>query len=114
MPETRWKSVSDRGIPGKTAGATRWWKKRRRNVGRICRLSKRPLIYNRKMNGFYITVRDETEEQRESEAKLYNARHDRLTGLFSRDYLYDRVKGTVGTRTPAGISWGELRGRQRF
>ena len=62
------------------------------NGTQICRLSKRPLIYNRKMNGFYITVRDETEEQRESEAKLYNARHDRLTGLFSRDYLYDRVK----------------------
>ena len=58
----------------------------------VCRLTKRPLIYNRRMNGFYITVRDETEEQRETELKLYNARHDRLTGLFNRDYMYDRVK----------------------
>ena len=62
----------------------------------VCRLSKRPLMdNNRRMNGFYITVRDETEEQRAMEQKLYNARHDRLTGLFNRDYLYERTRELI-------------------
>ena len=59
----------------------------------ICQLSKRPLVDSRgKVNGFYISVRDDTDEQREMERKLYNARHDQLTGLFNRDYLYERTK----------------------
>lgn len=59
----------------------------------VCRLSKRPLLdNNRKMTGFYITVRDETEERAAMEQKLYNARHGRLTGLYNRDYLYERTR----------------------
>ena len=59
----------------------------------ICQLSKRPLIDNRRrVNGFYISVRDDTDEQREMERQLYNARHDQLTGLYNRDYLYERTK----------------------
>ena len=59
----------------------------------VCRLSKRPLLdSSRRMNGFYITVRDETEEQRAMEQKLYNARHDRLTGLYNRDYFYEAAR----------------------
>ena len=44
------------------------------------------------MNGFYIYVRDLTDERRAMERKLYDARHDRLTGLFNRDYLYERTR----------------------
>ena len=44
------------------------------------------------MNGFYIYIRDLTDERRAMEQKLYEARHDRLTGLFNRDYLYERTK----------------------
>ena len=44
------------------------------------------------MNGFYIYVRDLTDERRAMEQKLFDARHDRLTGLFNRDYLYERTK----------------------
>ena len=42
-----------------------------------------------KADGFFIQISDLTEEQREAELKLYNARHDRLTGLYNRDYLYE-------------------------
>ena len=44
------------------------------------------------MNGFYIYVRDLTDERRAMEQKLFDARHDRLTGLFNRDYLYERTR----------------------
>ena len=64
-----------------------------RDGSQVYRVSKRPLLdNNRRMNGFYITVRDETEEQAAMEQKLYNARHDRLTGLYNRDYLYERTR----------------------
>ena len=56
-------------------------------------LSKEPLYdSDRKMNGFYIRIHDLTEEQRDAAEKLYNARHDQLTGLFNRDYLYERTR----------------------
>ena len=44
------------------------------------------------LNGFYIYVRDLTGERQAMEKKLYEARHDRLTGLFNRDYLYVRTR----------------------
>jgi GGDEF domain-containing protein len=57
---------------------------------RYIELTKQPLINARsKMDGFYFYIRDLTEEHRETEEKLYNARHDQLTGLFNRDYLYE-------------------------
>ena len=57
---------------------------------RTCELSKHPFLDKRgRYNGFYITVRDETEERREMTRKLYNARHDHLTGLYNSDYLYE-------------------------
>ncbi len=37
-------------------------------------------------------IRDLTEERRAADLKLFNARHDQLTGLFNRDYLYERTK----------------------
>ena len=59
-------------------------------------LSKKPLIdSSSKLDGFYILVRDLTEARRETEQKLYNARHDQLTGLFKRDYLFERTRETL-------------------
>ena len=43
-------------------------------------------------DGFFFHVRDLTAEQRESAQTLYDARHDRLTGLLNRDYLYVRTR----------------------
>ncbi len=56
-------------------------------------LTKQPLFNTRhRMDGFYFLIRDLTEEQIAAEQKLFNARHDKLTGLFNRDYLYERTK----------------------
>jgi diguanylate cyclase (GGDEF)-like protein len=44
------------------------------------------------MDGFYFHIHDLTNEQRAAEQKLFTARHDQLTGLFNRDYLYERTK----------------------
>jgi len=45
-----------------------------------------------KTDGFYFYMRDLTEEQEKAAQKLYNARHDRLTGVYNRDYLYERTR----------------------
>ena len=59
---------------------------------RFVELTKRPMIDSGgKQDGFYFYIRDLTEEQREAAQKLHNAQHDRLTGLFNRDYLYERT-----------------------
>lgn len=56
-------------------------------------LNKQPLYDSgSKMDGFYFYMRDLTEEQQKAAQKLYNARHDRLTGVYNRDYLYDRTR----------------------
>ena len=45
--------------------------------------------------GSFITVQDHTEEQREVARQLYIARHDRLTGLYTRDYLYEETRNLI-------------------
>ena len=56
-------------------------------------LSKEPLYDSGgKMDGFYILVHDLTDEQCETAQKLFNARHDKLTGVFNRDYLLERTR----------------------
>lgn len=60
---------------------------------RFIELTKQPMIDSKgQPDGFYFYVRDLTEEQRETARKLHNAQHDRLTGLFNRDYLYERTR----------------------
>ncbi len=60
---------------------------------RLIELTKQPVRESgRKIDGFYFYMRDLTDEQREAAQKLYDARHDRLTGLYNRDYLYDRTR----------------------
>lgn len=60
---------------------------------RYIELTKQPIIDSRrKMDGFYVHIHDLTNERRAAEQKLFTARHDQLTGLFNRDYLYERTK----------------------
>ncbi len=60
---------------------------------RYLELSKVPQMdKTRQMNGFYIQIRDHTGEHKAVERKLYNARHDKLTGLYNRDYLFERTR----------------------
>lgn len=77
-------------------GAAEWKDQLTMNVNgeaRFVELTKQPIIDSKgKQDGFYFYIRDLTEEQREAAQKLYNARHDQLTGLFNRDYLYEYTR----------------------
>ena len=52
--------------------------------------------------GSFLSIRDDTEEQRERLRELYQATHDRLTGLYNIDHLHDCVRKVIdnnpGTR----------------
>ena len=52
-----------------------------------------------RINGSYLSIRDNTEEQRAYEKQQYIARHDMLTGLYTREYLYERIKKAIQTNT---------------
>ncbi len=43
---------------------------------------------NSRVVGSLISVRDNTEEQKNLQMELFNANHDTLTGLYTKEYLY--------------------------
>lgn len=45
--------------------------------------------------GWVLSVRDETAEQQAIMRDLYNARHDALTGLYTREYLYECIRKKI-------------------
>jgi len=42
--------------------------------------------------GMFLSVRDETEQQLALQREIYNATHDSLTGLYTREHLFDRIR----------------------
>ena len=48
-----------------------------------------------KMAGSFLSIFDETEQQKALEKERYNATHDALTGLYSREYLYERTREAI-------------------
>ena len=44
-----------------------------------------------KISGSYLSVRDVTEEQREIKREMYRSTHDSLTGLYTKEYLYQNI-----------------------
>ena len=78
---------------------------------RSIELVKQPLVDSRsKMDGFFFYIRDLTDEQHEAEQKLYEARHDRLTGLYNRDYMYERTQEVLAENPdePYVVYWVEV------
>ena len=53
---------------------------------------------NKHLAGSYLIVRDETEEKRSIQRKLFESTHDRLTGLYTKQHLYDCIRETLGER----------------
>ena len=51
--------------------------------------------HTRKLTGTYLQIRDVTEEKQKLKAELYDATHDRLTGLYTREYLYQCIAETL-------------------
>lgn len=41
--------------------------------------------------GSYLSIRDHTEEQRAIEREIYNSTHDSVTGLYTKEYLYEKI-----------------------
>ena len=50
---------------------------------------------NEKPEAYYLTIRDTTEEQLALKRDLYNAAHDKLTGLYTREYMYQEIQKMV-------------------
>ena len=48
-----------------------------------------------KVTGYYLRISDITEEQKKIRREFYEATHDRLTGLYTRDHLYRIIKQTI-------------------
>ena len=48
-----------------------------------------------KTAGSFLSIFDETERQKALEKDRYNATHDALTGLYSREYLYERTREAI-------------------
>ena len=44
-----------------------------------------------KVTGSYLSVRDITDEQREMKREMYKSTHDSLTGLYTKEYLYENI-----------------------
>ena len=47
--------------------------------------------------GSFLTVRDNTEEHRKLKREMYNATHDRLTGLYTKEFLFQRISEVLNT-----------------
>ena len=45
--------------------------------------------------GKFLRVRDNTDEQVKIQREIYSATHDRLTGLFTKEYLYELIGKTL-------------------
>lgn len=61
-------------------------------------INKRTVTYSKdRPAGSFLIIRDETEEQIRLKREMYNATHDSLTGLYTREYLYERIRETISS-----------------
>ena len=62
-------------------------------------LEKHSLLDEKKrLAGSFVSIRDNTEEQQKLRRKMFNATHDSLTGLYTREYLYERINEVIMIR----------------
>ena len=50
---------------------------------------------NDEITGYCVSVRDNTAEQKLFYQEIYNATHDKLTGLYNKDYLFSRISDKI-------------------
>lgn len=50
---------------------------------------------NGNINGYYLKVSDNTKEQLKIRKELYEATHDRLTGIYTQDHLFKLIRQTI-------------------
>ncbi|MCR5459446.1 MAG: EAL domain-containing protein [Acetatifactor sp.] len=54
---------------------------------------------NGKMAGSLLSIRDNTEEQKQFQRELYNSTHDPLTGLYTKEFLYQKIRELLLTHS---------------
>lgn len=54
---------------------------------------------NGKMAGSFLSIRDNTEEQKQFQRELYNSTHDPLTGLYTKEFLYQKIRELLLTHS---------------
>ena len=47
---------------------------------------------NNRLVGSFLSIRDNTEEQKHFQQEIYNSTHDSLTGLYTKEYLYQKIR----------------------
>ena len=56
-------------------------------------IEKQNVRYKKKrIAGSFLSIRDETEEHRRMEREYYNTTHDGLTGLYTKQYLFESIR----------------------
>ena len=59
-------------------------------------LEKREVRDNRdRVTGSFLSIRDNTAEQLHFQQELYNTTHDNLTGLYTKEYLYYKIRELI-------------------
>ena len=56
-----------------------------------------------KFTGSFLRIRDNTEEQLEIQREIHDATHDKLTGLYIKEYLYEQIGKTL--RSEPGVRY---------
>ncbi|MBO4928776.1 MAG: EAL domain-containing protein [Clostridiales bacterium] len=51
-----------------------------------------------KVTGSFLTIRDVTAQQRELQQERYNATHDTLTDLYTKEYLYECIRKRIDSQ----------------
>lgn len=63
---------------------------------RYYRLEKRDITDDKEsLSGSYLKIRDVTEHREKMKREMFEANHDTLTGLYTQQYLYQRIRETL-------------------
>ena len=67
-------------------------------------LEKRMILDNRgRVDGSFLSIHDDTQVQMDLQREAYIARHDELTGLYTRPYLYQRISEAMAAMVPGQV-----------
>lgn len=54
--------------------------------------------------GYFLSIQDNTEEILKHQQEIYEATHDKLTGLFTKEHLFNQIKNKVSSETETSYS----------
>ena len=54
--------------------------------------------------GYFLSIQDNTEEILKHQQEIYEATHDKLTGLFTKEHLFNRIKNKVSSEKETSYS----------